>query len=143
MDDTPNSLRLEEAQFLWDEYRYRHEHCWSLIFKVTAGVIAILIIPYAQPEVTKSVGIAIVFLPAVAVGLVVLAWIRFGKEIDLLNKVKTAHRLRQATVQPISYGVGCSTFKRDVRRYLLSLAALAVAEMANLVYTYRTSMFGP
>ncbi|HXD11604.1 MAG TPA: hypothetical protein VN653_16180 [Anaerolineales bacterium] len=56
---TGDDIDLDEAKFLWDEYRYRHDLCWRLIFQITTAVVAILIVPYIQPTITKSVALGL------------------------------------------------------------------------------------
>ena len=31
---------------LWEEYKYRHEHIWKLIFQLTTAVVALSVVPY-------------------------------------------------------------------------------------------------
>jgi len=60
---------LEKAKFLWEEYRYRHELCWKLIFQTTAAVVIILIIPFTQTDITKTIKYWIVCVPLIALAL--------------------------------------------------------------------------
>ena len=120
---------LDEARFLWDEYRYRHEHCWNLVFKITAAVVAILIVPYVKPEITQAVGRLIMALPVTALALVLFSYYRLERELDVLAKVKNAHRRRQKTVFPdIGHEEHESTFLSHVQWYLRILACIAIAE---------------
>ena len=64
-----DDVQLAEAKFLWDEYRYRHELCWKLIFQITIAVVGILIIPCIRPEPTKPVGIWTAAPPSLSIML--------------------------------------------------------------------------
>lgn len=45
------AANLEKAKYLWGEYQYRHEHCWNTVFKLTAAVALLSIIPYTETTV--------------------------------------------------------------------------------------------
>jgi len=138
LQDTKESSELAEARFLWDEYRYRHEHCWNLVFKITAAVVAILIIPYIKPDITRSLGMLILALPSTAIGLVLFSYFRLDRELDVLAKVKKAHRSRQGRTHPgIGHEEHESTFKRHVQWYLRTLAGLAVVEIIALLFSVK------
>lgn len=32
-----SDLNSEQAALIWEEYKYRHEHCWKTIFRLTSG----------------------------------------------------------------------------------------------------------
>ena len=82
-----------DAEFLWNEYKYRHELIWKLIFQITTAVIAISIVPYiSDMTIVKSLNNYIVALPIIGVGLTVFGWFRIRKEIDIMNRVKAKHR---------------------------------------------------
>ena len=132
---TGEDIRLEEAKFLWDEYRYRHELCWRLIFQITTAVVAILIIPYIQPDITKSVGIWIVALPLLAIILVVFSMSRLKRELEILDKIRTAHRQRQGKIHNITWASG-GHFTRDVMLYLIGLALVGIADIIALIYIW-------
>jgi hypothetical protein len=134
LQNTRESMELAEARFLWDEYRYRHEHCWNLVFKITAAVVGILIIPYIRPDITRSVGRLILALPLTAIGLVVFSFFRLNRELDVLARVKKVHRKRQGKTYPdIGADEHESTFKLHVQWYLVTLAGLAVVEIIALL----------
>ncbi len=128
-------ITLEEAQFLWDEYKYRHELCWKLIFQVTTAVVAILVIPYIRLDITKSVGLWILALPCLAIILVVFAKSRLTRELEILAKIRTAHRERQGQKHHIAW-TSDGHFTRDVTRYLIGLILVSIADIFALVYVW-------
>ena len=44
---------VPELGHLWDQYKYRHELCWSAVYKVTVAVLALEVIPYVKDGLTK------------------------------------------------------------------------------------------
>lgn len=52
---TPDS-RLEQLNFLWNEYKYRHELCWNAVYKFTLGAVALGLVPYTKLELAKLLG---------------------------------------------------------------------------------------
>ena len=136
IQDPGEGIKLEEAKFLWDEYRYRHELCWKLIFQITTAVVAILIIPYIKPDITKSVGIWMVALPFLAIILVVFSMSRLKRELEVLDKIRTAHRERQGKIHHIAW-TSDGHFTRDVILYLIGLALVGIADMIALIYIWR------
>jgi len=37
-----NQATLDEVNYLWSEYRYRHELCWSAVLKISLGVVTLV-----------------------------------------------------------------------------------------------------
>jgi hypothetical protein len=126
---------VEEANLLWDEYKYRHELCWRLIIQITTAVVAILIIPYIRPNITDLVGLWILALPLLAVILVVFSISRLKRELGILDKIRKAHRDRQGRVYDITWKSE-GHFTRDVILYLIALALMSLADMIALIHIW-------
>ena len=47
--NVPEALKL--CQYLWDEYKYRHDLIWQRIFRFTTAVVLISLIPYVQQNI--------------------------------------------------------------------------------------------
>ena len=133
--DSGEDDKLEEAIFLWDEYRYRHELCWKLIFQITTAVVTILIIPYIRKDITEQVGLWILALPCLAIILVLFSISRMNRELEILGKIRKAHRERQGKLYQITWPCG-GHFTRDVLLYLTGLALVGVADMFALIYIW-------
>lgn len=91
----PNSNsnnELEKARLLWEEYKYRHEHVWKLIFQITIAVTIISIIPYTQQKIASQLDKWIIILPVIGILLTFLGIVRLWKEIGLLDGIKKRHR---------------------------------------------------
>src|SRR5262245_29421263 len=100
---------LEKAQLLWDEYKYRHELCWKLIFQVTAAVAIVSIIPFTQVDIAKALGYWMVFLPALGIILTLFSMARLNKELDILDKIRAKHRALHKILYDIEYKPDKST----------------------------------
>jgi hypothetical protein len=127
-------MKLEKAKLIWDEYKYRHEHCWKLIFQITAAVVALSVIPFTKDEITTSLGYWIVALPALGFALTLFSLRRMSHELDLLDKIRQRHRELQADLHGIVYEARRSTFSRDVKLYLCALALISVVDILAIVY---------
>lgn len=132
----PNEdIPVEEAKLLWDEYKYRHELCWRLIFQITTAVVALLVIPYIQSNITELVGLWILALPVLAIILVVFSISRLKRELEILEEIRNAHRERQGGVYDIAWKSE-GHFTRDVLLYLIALGLMSLADMIALIYIW-------
>jgi hypothetical protein len=106
MDSTPESgyggeskPPVEIAQYLWEEYRYRHDLIWRLLFRVTAVATTLSIAPFGIEDlVAKQVGMWIAFLPVLAVLMVVGSVPLFSTELRRFHTVKDFYRKAQNEV---------------------------------------------
>jgi len=134
------TTNLEKAKLIWDEYKYRHEHCWKLIFQITAAVVAVAIIPFTNDEIATSLGYWIVALPALGLALTLFALPRMSNELDLLDKIRRRHRELQADLQDIIYEERRSTFSRDVKLYFGALALLSIIDILVIILVWIPSL---
>jgi hypothetical protein len=128
-----DSMSLEKAKLIWDEYKYRHEHCWKLIFQITAAVVALAVIPFTNVEVANSLGYWIVALPALGFALTLFSMRRMSKELDLLDMVRRRHRELQSVLQRINHEEERSSFSQDVKLYLGALALVSVFDILAIL----------
>ena len=126
--------KFEEFKFLWEEYKYRHELCWKLIFQITAAVVIILIIPYTQPKIAGAIKYWIVTLPAIAIILLIFSFIRLSKELGLLHKIRTKYRELQNQVYNIIHCPEDDTFKYHVNLYLIGLTLACIADVIAIIF---------
>ncbi len=40
----------DEATLIWNEYQYRHEHCWKTIFRLTGALCCLAWFPIWTPN---------------------------------------------------------------------------------------------
>ena len=131
-------LEHQDKDRLWDEYKYRHQHCWNMVFKLTAGVVLISIIPYTQREVACVLNWFAVALPIVAIALGVFGYKRMQRELDVFKKIKAEHRKVQGLVKPSER----SSFDRHVKFFLCLLIVGAILNAAVLVLSWRPAVVG-
>ena len=131
-----NNVNLEKAKFLWEEYKYRHEHCWKLIFQITAAIVILSIVPYTDTDIAKSLGYWIVSLPALGIVLAVFSLLRMSKELKVLDSIKNKHRVLQQGLFNIDYKNSTSTFSRDVKIYLLGLLLLSIIDIVAIIFVW-------
>ena len=48
---------IDRQRLIRDEYKYRHEHIWATIFKLTFSAVLISVVPYLHREVACVLGI--------------------------------------------------------------------------------------
>ena len=94
-----STIDPEEAKLLWDEYKYRHEHCWTTLFRLTAAAVALGLAPYiGDRDVVCSVGQWLLALPGLALGLIFVGMLRMHGELRLLRQIKDCFRGRPENV---------------------------------------------
>ena len=125
-----DSGAIELAKLIWDEYKYRHEHCWKLIFQITIAVVIISIIPYSQVHVGERLREWIVLLPSVGCALTVFGLARLNGEMKILANLRTRHRKIQSELHGIEYGKEADVFSRHVHMYL---GFMLILEIVNAV----------
>ena len=118
------NLDFEKAKENWQEYKYRHELVWNLIFKITTAVVAVSIIPYILKEETeKKLGCFILALPFIGLALTIFSALRLYKECSLLQVNRTRHR------KFYEIETGNSSFTVHVMIYLAALIFLGVLNL--------------
>ncbi|MBI5932871.1 MAG: hypothetical protein HY867_04125 [Chloroflexi bacterium] len=131
-----NSSDLEKARLIWDEYKYRHEHIWKLIFQITTAVVALGVIPFTNADIAASLGAWMVALPALGCALALFSLARMSSELTLLEKIKRRHRQYQADLQGISFAEKRSSFSRDVKLYLGALALVTLLDILAILLAW-------
>src|SRR5215211_7089208 len=48
--------KITRAEHLWKVYQYRHDLVWNRVFRLTAVVVVLAIIPYTQDKVMNVIG---------------------------------------------------------------------------------------
>lgn len=92
----PDELGLSLLAVLWDEYRYRHDMIWKLVFRVTAVAAGLTVAPFLVDESTRAlVSDWLIALPMLAMAVVLLGFSALPAEFDALDRVKHAYRCSQ------------------------------------------------
>jgi len=127
---------LEKAKLLWEEYRYRHELCWKLVFQTTAAVVIILIIPFTKTDIVKVIHYWIIAVPLIALAFLLLIYKCLTRELLLLRKIRIEHRELQKKLYGISYDINADMFSYNVKLYLVALALLCITEVIIVVFIW-------
>ena len=89
----PKLKDADEANLVWDEYKYRHDLIWQHLIRSTLALVALLTVPYSKAlNLNDSL---IRFAGVVALGYWVVTVIAIEPELRLLKKIKNLHRERQ------------------------------------------------
>ncbi len=86
---------LKQAEYLWEEYKYRHDLIWQRTFRFTAAIVLISIIPYLQQDVARLLGEWILLAPLLAFILAGFVFLVMLNELDLFGRIKEAYRRQQ------------------------------------------------
>jgi hypothetical protein len=125
---------LDKADYLWKEYQYRHDLVWRLIFRFTAAVVLISIVPYVQTEIAQDLGWVIVFVPILATFLGIFGIIVMRNELDLLDKIRREYRKLQNTLfVGLHDEKSKGHFRLFVLAYLFLLTLLSAANIGIVV----------
>ena len=124
---------MEPAKLIWDEYKYRHEHCWKLIIQITVAVVVVSIIPYSQVHIGEKLKEWIVLLPSVGFALTVLGLVRLNREMKILEILRSKHRELQSASHGVKYDDDDSWFATHVHIYLVSILLLEVVNIIVLL----------
>jgi hypothetical protein len=74
-------LGLGEAELLWDEYKYRHEHCWKTLFRLTSAAVLLGLVPYLDVNLPHGLHYIRLGPPVLSVALIVFAMFRMRREL--------------------------------------------------------------
>ena len=79
---------VEVDKYLWEEFRYRHDLIWRLLFRVTTVAVLLSIAPFTIDDlVRRNVGSWVNALPALALALVLGSWPMLVLEFRLFRPV--------------------------------------------------------
>ena len=94
--DAEGDGALEVVKYLWPEYSYRHDMAWRLVFRITAVATALIIAPFLINVRTQQIlAWWLIFLPVLAVAVILAGCYALRPELNLLNKVRDAYRCEQ------------------------------------------------
>ena len=117
--------KLGRAEHLWNDYQHRHNLVWNLVFRLTAAVVVLAIIPYTQVEVMKRLGGWILVPPFLGFVLAMMGFFRVRREVKLLDHIRGLYRPLQDSLFYEFHGDETSTFGRWVLIYIGILTVLA------------------
>jgi hypothetical protein len=125
-DDLNHDRRLELTKYLWNEYQYRHDFVWRLVFRLTAAVVVLAVIPYTQGNVIGQIGRWIIVSPIFGVALAVIWSYRAKSELKHLDHIRNLYRpLQDSLFYPFPGDRKPSAFSKHIKVYLGIVIALA------------------
>jgi hypothetical protein len=103
LGETPATISdrrvIEMAASLWEEYSYRHDLIWKMVFRITAVATALAIAPFLLNERAQHiVGGWLALLPALSVLIVVLGLLALPSEFAALDRIKRIYQWSQDKV---------------------------------------------
>jgi hypothetical protein len=126
--------RLELATYLWNEYQYRHDLVWRLVFRLTAAVVVLGIIPYTQGKVIDQIGMWIIVSPISGVALAIIWSRRLNSELIHLDYIRGLYKplqdslfykAHEVTELAKDHEVEEHAFSREIRFYSSAVTVLA------------------
>lgn len=130
MDDSARNLTsqladVERARYVWEEYRYRHDLIWRLLFRMTAAAVLLSIAPFTiDDRVVKRAGARVDALPAIALALVAISWLVLVFELRMFKPIDGVYKeVRQKAVGLVRDD-GPGVFPWVVRLYPVALFVL-------------------
>ena len=94
-ETTDSQLGLSEFNTLWNEYSYRHEHVWTWLHKLLIAALALSIAPYLKVQMPDSLKWFLMMPPLLSIILLLLAWFRVWREMQILKHIRCAYRESQ------------------------------------------------
>jgi hypothetical protein len=128
------SDKLGLAGHLWNEYQYRHDLVWNLVFRLTTAVVVLAIIPYTQVAVIDRIGWWILAPPFLGGVLAAVGSIRVDRELRQLDHIRDLYRAIQDSLFYTYHGGKQSTFSKHVRIYLIVIALFAMFNIPLVIY---------
>jgi hypothetical protein len=137
-DKLDQGCRLELATYLWNEYQYRHDLVWRLVFRLTAAVVVLGIIPYTQGKVIDQIGMWIIVSPIFGVALAFIWSRRLNSELKHLDHIRGLYKPLQDSLFYKAHKVtelakaheGTErAFNREIRIYSYTVTVLAAVNV--------------
>jgi hypothetical protein len=134
---------LDTERLTWEEYKYRHELCWNLLFKITLVATTLSIIPYLNNAIITEAKHLVIFTPLIAIAISVIGAIRLSGELKLLDKIRYIHRKLQNaqfieeihTKKEIKELGAKSKFTIHVKMYMFFLTCLSILNFIIMLCT--------
>lgn len=93
-DSTPVTKDLEVAKLLLDEWKFRQQHCWSLLPRYGLAAVTVSISPYLKIELTRQLGGWAYVLPALGWGVALAAtWLFLAEQYRSYSVLQHYRRL--------------------------------------------------
>jgi hypothetical protein len=135
---TKSRITPDEANLLWDEYKYRHDLIWKHLIRSTVVVVALITVSYSTEF--EEDRILFIIAALLAVGYTIFSFIVLNSELTLFEKIKVLHRRRQddlyklhTDTEPMPKEL-VGAFSIRARLYLAGLLLLAFAAAVSHLF---------
>lgn len=140
-------VRVLEAQLLWDEYKYRHDHVWQTVFRLTAAAVIMSVLPYLHREIVIELGYWVIGPPVLSIVLLVFGFVRVSEELALFDLIKATHRewqneRYQFFPDSAQNAAAAKGFNIHVKLYLGLLLGLTVVNAGVLMWVWVPQVTG-
>jgi hypothetical protein len=116
---------VERARYVWEEYRYRHDLIWRLLFRMTAAAVLLSIAPFTIDDlVAKRAGAWVDALPAIALALVAISWLVLVFELRMFKPIDGVYKEVQQKAVGLVRDDGPGVLPWVVRLYPAALLVL-------------------
>lgn len=145
-DKSLSPAELGYVTYLWNEYQYRHQLCWNTIYKLTFGVVALGVVPYARDDLSQQLGYYTLVPPVLAALLAGFGIFVARNELVLFAKIKLAYRIVQNRLLDRLIGASDVKHTQEVltattsgktpfdRFVLLFVATLCLLSILNVIF---------
>jgi hypothetical protein len=130
--------RLELAKYLWNEYQYRHDLVWKLVFRLTAavvvlGIIPYRIIPYTQDKLVNAIPHWWILVPPILGVILAVLWsLRLKGELEHLDYIRGLYMPLQDSLFYKAHKGTERAFSIEILSYL---GAVTVFAAFNVVFS--------
>jgi hypothetical protein len=138
--ETKPDHRLELAKYLWTEYQYRHDLVWKLVFRLTAavvvlGIIPYRIIPYTQDKLVNAIPHWWILVPPILGVILALVWsLRVRGELRQLDHIRDLYRPLQDSLFYKFHEGTKSWFSIEIMIYLCTVTVVAVLNVGFSIW---------
>ena len=114
-------------QYLWEEFKYRHDLIWQRLFQFTTAIVLISIIPYIRQDLAGLIGDGILVAPALAIFLALFVLLVVLHELMLFENIATALMHQQNELFGLKHDLKAPRpFGWFVMSYLIILLGLSI-----------------
>jgi hypothetical protein len=86
-------FNVERAQYLWEEFQYRHDLIWKLLFRITFVAVLLTITPFTiNKSIRDRVDGWLILLPILAILLAAGSWRLLATEFRLFAPIDELYR---------------------------------------------------
>jgi hypothetical protein len=133
-EESPDDY-LQRLAILWEEYKYRHDLCWKVLFQLTSAIVVLAIVPYIYRDIVERLQSWILLVPMLAIVLVIFGTVVMTNEMDALQRVRSEYRrLQREKLFTMEHREGILEFRGLVYFYF---GVLGLLSTTNLFFVFQ------